>query len=537
MAQFPNVTYSNVKHKVHNGYNNGEILYRDEDITILFNNSNVNMTYKASYNAPYNQVSGQFTSDISIARFEIRVTPVEDADYGPGIGSLVFFTNNVLLNTSRNFSFDITPETFYGSQSDTYRICLLTQSELDYSWDFTQLYMVLNNSGTTYVGYTTTDTTAPEGYEVHGMAQLLPNDYQQLEFIQSTGTQWIDTEINMKASLRFDLTLLPTRQGTDERFLGAYDNGIYIGQLSSKWRYGPSCSYNDVAINYTTPTRITAAGVNWTFGDTAKSVSALGSNNFKIVLFGAIYKTNPNTPYGYGSCKLYSCKIWDGDTPLRHFIPARRKSDNVLGLYDLISGKFFTNAGSGSFLAGSITPLPYEYQQVEYIEGIGTQYMAPFYLDNTKALTGNLTVGYKFTVNEHTDAMYFSTITSTDLTQGQAYSLGYTAASSVLYIRWQQAANASTKVDYIIPEVCEVSRTNAISNVRLNQVSLFCHSTNYKPWKGKIYSYWLKIDDQYLFNFIPCYRRYDGAIGFFELVSGTFHTNVGSGNFTKGNSV
>jgi hypothetical protein len=37
---------------------------------------------------------------------------------------------------------------------------------------------------------------------------------------------------------------------------------------------------------------------------------------------------------------------------IRDFIPAKRNSDNVLGMYDTVSGQFFTNAGTGEFVAG-----------------------------------------------------------------------------------------------------------------------------------------------------------------------------------------
>ena len=33
-------------------------------------------------------------------------------------------------------------------------------------------------------------------------------------------------------------------------------------------------------------------------------------------------------------------------------MPAKRKSDNVLGMYDIINGTFYTNAGSGTFTGG-----------------------------------------------------------------------------------------------------------------------------------------------------------------------------------------
>ena len=36
----------------------------------------------------------------------------------------------------------------------------------------------------------------------------------------------------------------------------------------------------------------------------------------------------------------------------RNFIPCYRKSDNVIGMYDLVEEKFYTNQGNGEFLKG-----------------------------------------------------------------------------------------------------------------------------------------------------------------------------------------
>ena len=57
--------------------------------------------------------------------------------------------------------------------------------------------------------------------------------------------------------------------------------------------------------------------------------------------------------------KLYSCKFYDDDTLIRNYIPCYRKSDNEIGMYDLVSNTFFTNAGTGTFTAGAeIVPTP-----------------------------------------------------------------------------------------------------------------------------------------------------------------------------------
>ena len=153
MASFPTITFSEVKHKVHNGYSNGAITYRDEDITPVFNHG-TGSTYRASYNAPFNSITGKYRSNIALSRFEIRVNRVEDSDYGPGIGNLAHVDLGISANTLTSFTINITQATFTGSPTNTYRVCLMAQSSLDYSWDFTQLYMVVgsNNSSDIYKG-------------------------------------------------------------------------------------------------------------------------------------------------------------------------------------------------------------------------------------------------------------------------------------------------------------------------------------------------------------------------------------------------
>lgn len=47
-----------------------------------------------------------------------------------------------------------------------------------------------------------------------------------------------------------------------------------------------------------------------------------------------------------GSGRIYDCKIWNGDQLVRCFVPAARLSDNIIGLYDLVSKQFFVSETS-----------------------------------------------------------------------------------------------------------------------------------------------------------------------------------------------
>ena len=52
------------------------------------------------------------------------------------------------------------------------------------------------------------------------------------------------------------------------------------------------------------------------------------------------------------SMQLYELKMWKDDVLVRNFIPCYRKSDNVIGLYDLVNNVFYLNQGTGTFIKG-----------------------------------------------------------------------------------------------------------------------------------------------------------------------------------------
>ena len=60
-----------------------------------------------------------------------------------------------------------------------------------------------------------------------------------------------------------------------------------------------------------------------------------------------------NAPYYFSNCSLYEYfRIYNGETLVAEFIPAKRKSDGEVGLFETVSETFFTNQGTGSFTYG-----------------------------------------------------------------------------------------------------------------------------------------------------------------------------------------
>lgn len=78
-----------------------------------------------------------------------------------------------------------------------------------------------------------------------------------------------------------------------------------------------------------------------------------------LQLTTSLFIFTANSPNGVSKntakTRIYSCKIYNGDSIIRNYIPCYKKvseNNNIIGLYDIVEGEFYTNQGSGTFLKG-----------------------------------------------------------------------------------------------------------------------------------------------------------------------------------------
>lgn len=194
----------------------------------------------------------------------------------------------------------------------------------------------------------------------------LPETYTQVDYIESNGTQYIDTGIYpYKTSLELTFSYTDLTIGTYKRFIASY-----ASTQSSTLRFYPIyCSNNKF---------YSAAYNNTSYflgdADTEKHTLIFNDVNNKTYLDGVLKGTNANfnlpsqssntilifATGGSSSAsriagRLYGLKIYDKDNNnqlVRNFVPCYRNSDKEIGLYDLISNTFFTNEGTGDFTYG-----------------------------------------------------------------------------------------------------------------------------------------------------------------------------------------
>ena len=83
---------------------------------------------------------------------------------------------------------------------------------------------------------------------------------------------------------------------------------------------------------------------------TAITTTATAGSGWGTLTF-YIFRSNQESTL-YATMRLYALKMWTDSVLMRDFIPAKRKSDGMIGLYDLVSGTFFTDANGGNFTGG-----------------------------------------------------------------------------------------------------------------------------------------------------------------------------------------
>lgn len=189
----------------------------------------------------------------------------------------------------------------------------------------------------------------------------LPEEYEQVEYLESTGTQYIDTGVIPSNTTGFKIRLsLPDVQqdvfrfgcrqdAGDTRFvLGNTEGGIYFGWGLAirrwEWKIQENVPF-EANLNYLNSRKANMDGLN------DYELSDIYTNfTYSLIMFGRNNAGNITS----SAQKIYGCKISNGEQVVRDFKPCYRKSDNVAGMYDLVEQKFYTNSGTGEFAVGSV---------------------------------------------------------------------------------------------------------------------------------------------------------------------------------------
>lgn len=376
----------------------------------------------------------------------------------------------------------------------------------------------------------------------------LPNGYTEVQYIQSTGTQWIDTGFKPNQNIRVKMDCNVIRFNSTDMFLfgariasGNTAFGIAADDDNTQWwtffgngqvnPHGTCIGKHTIDFNKNT---LSLDGNTFPFDSTSFQSA------YNLLLFASI--TNGNVDSQRGQMSVYSCQIYDNGNLIRDFIPCIDPT-GVVGLYDLVDGKFYGNAGTGIFFAGPPrVKLPSGYKQLEYIQSSGIQYIDTEFTPNQDSRIVYDCERLSAAASEH----FFGVRTGNSA-----------VAAFCFYIYnsgWRYAYNSATLPGtgpssgrYVFDANKNVANING-STAMTGTYAVFTAAASallfgmrsapnglsygsHKLFGSKLYDNATLIRD-----FIPCSNP-SGAIGLYDLVNNKFHANAGTGAFTAGPEV
>ena len=184
--------------------------------------------------------------------------------------------------------------------------------------------------------------------------------YKQVEYIESSGTQYIDTgyassntvgirAISSSTSGSDSIVMGSRGTSSDSRLAINYATGALALSFNNFYNTTVSTSSGimiDSKINYLNNRQRFANNTEYA----SVEGTLVSTNTFNIGLFAGFWGST--TPSLFYSGKIYLAQVTDGTTLVRNMIPCYRISDNVAGMYDTVNDVFYTNAGTGTFTVG-----------------------------------------------------------------------------------------------------------------------------------------------------------------------------------------
>ena len=195
-----------------------------------------------------------------------------------------------------------------------------------------------------------TEAAYEEGYNAGyaaGQAAAIPYS-KELQYIQSSGTQYIDTGFKPNNNSCYEIKYQTIPQQNYVGIMGA-EHGW--GNTSFALWCKHAAFANSTITNQTwygdAPATLRLdKGVLTRGGEQIWSASGTFQCNYNAYLFCTNRAGTVNEPID--NLKIYYAKIWDNGTLVRDYIPVLDKG-GVACLYDKVNKQFYYNAGSGAF--------------------------------------------------------------------------------------------------------------------------------------------------------------------------------------------
>lgn len=364
----------------------------------------------------------------------------------------------------------------------------------------------------------------------------LPSSYKKLQYIQSSGTQYINTGFIPNQDTRIDMVCVPNSVAEASNGTGFIPYGAgesYTTNAFECYTSNSKYEFNYNGQNCFLGSPVIGQKLNIIHNKNEISLSINGgspiTNTFTYGSFSAprtmtLFAINRSSPF-CGLLSLYSCQIYDNGTLIRDFIPCR-SADGTVGLWDDVNSVFYTNSGTGVFIGGPLTSvsLPSGYRRLEYIQSNGTQYID----------TG-------FTVNKNDN---YRMVLDANLVNNE----NFAGCNGYMQFKGSIGNGVRSIIDISYKNITETILVDGV--LRLTQdwssyggvnvkLGIFRLGDTNNSWyngtgqSGKLYACQIYKSGGLVRDLIPC-KNTAGEVGLWDDVNSVFYGNAGTGTFIAG---
>lgn len=374
--------------------------------------------------------------------------------------------------------------------------------------------------------------------------------YKQIKYIESTGTQYINTEYKLTSNnMRVVCEFTIIDNTSSMSLFGGQEAGIFT---IVPYCSGETCTFYVGTTNGTLGTKITAntkhtleviaknGALTIIIDGTTKKGTYAGSLSKNVPI--TIFANNKNGEAIELSKMQYSkFQLYDNEKLVRDYVSARELSTGKLGLWDKVGKKLYENAGTGTFgvaVGDDGIVLPAGYTRLKSIESTGTQYINTEYVPN-----GNTEAKLTFQlINPDTRNQALFAVA------GQ-FSFRWFGTQNCFRSNGANIVNFPSDIDATAKHtVIKTATKTTIDNTYTvtttegnvnNPLYLFAQNTgtgvsNYSEQYAE--EFIISEIGTTILHYIPC-KSPSGEVGMYDIINNKFRGNNGTGVFIAGEVV
>lgn len=383
--------------------------------------------------------------------------------------------------------------------------------------------------------------------------------YYRLNYIQSDGFQYIDTGIFPNDGISVYCDFHPTSGS----YYDMYVFGCADSNNSSSFVVTTNSGYKNVfvvtpfmTITHNSETRNNRQVVEMSSRNVnINGESYIASSDIDAQPSLSMYLFGVNSRGGEilsGDVAISSCKIYQGDTLVRDYIPAMDEEGNI-GMYEAVNAEFktsqsgYTNPFISGGILGYIEPEQRNLTSIEYIESDEQQILSMDYLPNL-----NTKIECDFEFLEGGQEPYPTLFGSADESAGFEFAAGISEGTYYMLIgtsiidsvpfgfSYGRHRLTFSKSTVIYDDVILNLNDGFIENFFVNK-ELWLFATNQNgvgrfSSKARIYSLKIYESGKLVRDFTPK-KDADDYVGLYDRVSHTFFVSFTGYNFIAGDEV